>query len=86
MKTKIGSRRKIAVPMTLEFIGVLEHRRVEFERKFGRPPQPGEPLFFDPEAAVPRRLSPKALRQAMANVLMLSGMPEQVVAEFVANY
>lgn len=86
MKAKTGGKRRKAMPMTLELLGVLEARRAEFERKFGRPPQPGEPLFFDPEAEVPRRLPREGRRAALATVLALSGMPEQVVSDFVANY
>jgi hypothetical protein len=86
MKTKIDNRRRKPFPMSLELLGVLEVRRTEFERKFGRPPRRGEPLFFDPEAEVPRRLASPARCAALANVLTLSGMPEFVVADFVANY
>jgi len=62
------------VPMTLELIGVLELRRTEFERKFGRPTRRGEPLFFDPVAAIPRRLPPEALDTVMNEVLALAGL------------
>lgn len=72
--------------MSLELIGVLEYRRDLFERKFGRPPRPGEPLFFDPESHEPRRMSPEARRQAMANVLALSGLAETLAADFVTRW
>jgi hypothetical protein len=83
MQSKIGGKRRKALPMTLELIGVLEHRRGLFERKFGRPPRPGEPLFFDPHAHEPRRLPPEARRQVLANVLALTGMPEHQAADFI---
>ena len=69
MKNTRGRNR---LPMTLELIGVLEHRRILFERTFGRPPRRGEPLFFDPQANIPRRLPPEALTTAMNAVRTLA--------------
>lgn len=86
MKSMIGGRRRKALPLPLELLGVLEWRRDAFERKFGRPPMPGEPLFFDPEAEEPRRLRSDARRAAQAQLLALTGMSEKVVADFVARY
>ncbi|WP_173980469.1 hypothetical protein [Magnetospirillum sp. UT-4] len=54
--------------MCLELIGVLELRRDLFERRFGRPPQPGEPLFFDPNSEQPRRMDEEGRRRAMAEL------------------
>lgn len=79
---KSGKRRKSALPMSLELIGVLEHQQDLFERKFGRPPQPGEPLFFDPECDQPRRLAGEARRRKLAMVAALTGLPEGMVAGF----
>lgn len=79
-------RRPKALPMTLELMGVLEHRRDQFERKFGRPPRRGEPLFFDPGAEVPRRLPSQARRAVLADVLALSGLPEALADDFVRAY
>jgi len=73
MSSKMDGRRQM-VPMSFELIGVLEMRRTEFERKFGRPPRRGEPLFFDPLADVPRRMPREALAAAMAEVMALSGI------------
>lgn len=84
--SKIGGRRHKGPPMSLELIGVLEYRRDLFERKFGRPPEPGEPLFFDPEADEPRRMPSEARREALAAVLALSGLSEKVAADFVARW
>jgi hypothetical protein len=72
--------------MSLELIGILEYRRDLFERTFGRPPRPGEPLFFDPEASEPRRMPPEARRQAMANVLALAGLSETLARDFVGRW
>ena len=85
MKAKPVGGRRNAVPLSLELLGVLEARRLEFERKFGRPPRRGEPLFFDPESPQPRRLPAADRRAALAVVLRLSGHPDHVVARFMAG-
>lgn len=85
MSKTVGRRRK-APPMSLELIGVLEYRRDLFERKFGRPPQPGEPLFFDPEAQEPRRLPAEQRRRALAHVLALTGHADSMAVELVARW
>ena len=84
--SKLMGRRFKRPPMSLELIGILEYRRDLFERTFGRPPHPGEPLFFDPDALEPRRMAPEARRQAMANVLALAGLSETLAAEFVTRW
>lgn len=86
MDVKNAGRRRKALPMSLELIGVLEYRRVLFKRQFGRLPRRGEPLFFDPQAVEPRRLPPEARRQALADVLALAGLCEQSAADFVARW
>lgn len=86
MNPKISGKRRKALPMTLELIGVLEYRRVLFKRQFGRLPRPGEPLFFDPQHPEPRRMPPEARREALANVLALAGLSEQAAADFVTHW
>lgn len=72
--------------LSLELRGVLEHRISLFERKFGRPPHPGEPLFFDPEAEVPTRLTGDARREMEGHVLALTGMSPRDVVAVVASW
>lgn len=79
--SKFAGKRLKRPPMSLELIGVLEYRRDLFERTFGRPPRPGEPLFFDPDAREPRRMPAEARRQAMANVMALSGLSETLAVD-----
>lgn len=71
-KKIIDDRRRS--PLSLELLGELEHRRVLFQRKFGRPHRRGEPLFFDPDAAQPRRMSRAARQRALAMVESLAGI------------
>lgn len=81
--TKMAGRRRLALPMSLELLGVLEYRRTLFVRKFGRPPQRGEPLFFDPEADRPTRLPMRERQLALAEVAALTGMAEPSCREVV---
>lgn len=81
-----GAKRRKEPPMSLELIGVLEYRRAEFERKFGRPARPGEPLFFDPGADTPMRLPRMARRQATEVVAALTGLPDKMAADLVARW
>lgn len=72
--------------MSLELIGVLEYRRAEFERKFGRPPRLGEPLFFDPGADVPRRLPHEGRGRVRDEVMALTGLSDKAAAALVARW
>lgn len=86
MNPKSSGRSRPSLPLSLELMGVLEWRRDAFERRFGRPHRKGEPLFFDPEAEVPRRLPFHARRQAVAQSLVRAGLSERKVADFVAGF
>lgn len=86
MKNRHGALRRREPPMTLELIGLLEYRRTEFERKFGRPAAPGEPLFFDPGADEPRRLMHEQARDAERAVIALTGLPVKMAAGLVAKW
>lgn len=86
MKARKGSTYFKAPPMSLELIGVLEHRRSEFERKFGRKPERGDPLFFDPQAEEPRRLTDAAARQAVSAVAALTGLSAKQAADLVSRW
>lgn len=86
MAMKKTGKRRAALLMSLELLGILEYRRTLFERKFGRPPRRGEPLFFDPLADQPTRLPPSARVQALAEVAALAGLAEPFAAEMVEGW
>jgi hypothetical protein len=48
--------KKKALPITEAARPLLKKQIALFREKFGREPKPDEPLFFDPDADVPRRL------------------------------
>lgn len=86
MKNRHTAPRRREPPMSLELIGLLEHRRVEFERKFGRQPQAGDPLFFDPDADEPRRMPKDLAKDAQRAVVSLTGLSEKIAAGLVARW
>jgi hypothetical protein len=45
-----------------------------FERKFGRPPEPDEPIFFDPDADEPQPMPLVGLEQAGTDMLTAAGI------------
>ena len=45
-----------------------------FERKFGRPPEPDEPIFFDPDADQPQPMPLVGLEQAGTDMLEAAGI------------
>ncbi|WP_314414808.1 hypothetical protein [Streptomyces sp. DSM 40484] len=47
----------------------MEEQQAAFEEKFGRPPGPHDPVFFDPEADEPRPLTQEAIGRVMDELL-----------------
>src|SRR5579872_3897700 len=42
------------IPLPPDVRALLDEQRVAFRKKFGREPEPTDPIFFDPECAYPR--------------------------------
>lgn len=49
----------------------MEEQRKAFLAKFGREPGPDDPIFFDPDAAIPQQISEEASKAGFAAVLDL---------------
>ena len=60
------------VKMTPEVSQIIQDQLRQFREKFGRAPGPKDPIFFDPDADVPKPISEDRLREqtiaAMAQV------------------
>jgi len=52
----------------------LQSQRRRFEDKFGRPPGPDDPLFFDPDAAEPQPLPATGMETATVAMLEAAGI------------
>ncbi|MCR6631577.1 MAG: hypothetical protein NVV74_16895 [Magnetospirillum sp.] len=86
MTMENATRRRRMPPMSLELIGVLEHRRALFESKFGRPPRRGEPLFFDPHAAEPTRMPMPVRGRVLADLAALVGLSDAQAAAVIDRW
>jgi len=53
---------------------MIEAQRRRFEEKFGRPPGPDDPLFFDPDADEPQPMSLPGVENATVGMLEAAGI------------
>jgi hypothetical protein len=56
-------------------VAMLKQLRESFRKKFGRDPGPHDPVFFDPDADVPRQMDPEKLHRTMADAARRAGVP-----------
>ena len=61
---------------------VLLAQKRAFRRKFGRNPKPGDPIFFDPDAAEPAMLSHHQAEELLVRSLRVANAP----APFIYAY
>jgi hypothetical protein len=57
-----------------EFEQALNDQLQAFEEKFGRPPAPDDPLFFDPDADTPQPISPVKVETVMVEAMQKIGL------------
>ena len=53
----------------------LNEQRQAFRQKFGRDPDPGDPIFFDPDADEPRPMDPAKLDATITEAMKDVGIP-----------
>ncbi len=70
------------IPLAPEAVAALKDLREAFARKFGRPPGPDDPVFFDPEADSPRPMPLGRVHQEIRKLLVASGAPPEIVYAF----
>jgi hypothetical protein len=61
---------------------ILEDQRKAFEKKFCRPPGPGDPLFFDPTADEPTKLRVEQFDKEVLAAMQAAGTPPQIMYAF----
>lgn len=54
------------IPMTEEMVEALKRQAEAFEAKFGRPPGPNDPVFFNPDSHVPEFMSEQQIAESGA--------------------
>jgi len=72
--TQVTTRDGKVIRVDPDEMAVLEAQRRRFEEKFGRPPGPGDPMFFDPDADQPQPVSPLGLEAATVGMLEAAGI------------
>lgn len=69
-KGKKGPKREgYARPLAPEAVRLLEAQHQRFVEKFGRPPGPNDPVFFDPTADEPRQMIDEVLDQTLLEAM-----------------
>ena len=92
MRAKKGQRRfrglarppMRRVPVPDEVFEALKRQAEAFEEKFGRPPGPNDPIFFNPDSDVPEFMSERQIAEygaAVGDVMRRAGVdPAKVYA------
>ena len=61
---------------------ILRKQLSLFRKTFGREPRPGEPLFFDPDAKVPRRLKLELTEVAIVRAMKEANIHPRLIYAF----
>lgn len=71
-------RRKASSTRTIHLDGLaadaMRKQLQAFEKKFGRPPGPDDPVFFDPDLDVPTPITPVKMEAAMVEGMQTAGL------------
>ena len=70
---------EVRIPTEREVLAEL-HRL--FREKFGRDPESGEPLFFDPDQNEPARWPEAKVTAGMLEAMRKAGTPPQIIFAF----
>ena len=67
------------VTMSPEMEEMLEEQRKLFIEKFGRKPNPDDPIFFDPDADTPQPLSEEKISGIFIDAMRKAGIDERYI-------
>jgi len=76
------SKKGHSVRMTPRVADLMQEQKRAFIAKFGREPGPGDPVFFDPDAATPTQMSPVQAEAEMLATLHKAGLPPEIIHAF----
>ena len=68
-----------SVKMTHEVSQIIQDQLRQFREKFGRDPGPDDPVFFDPDAEVPKPISEDWLREQTVAAMARAGIDPQKI-------
>jgi hypothetical protein len=72
-KHALEAQAKKAIPIDDTTAEAITEQKRLFREKFGREPRVDDPLFFNPESAVPEFLGPEALEETWRTLLQAAG-------------
>ena len=67
------------VTMPPEMNDMLEEQKKLFIEKFGREPNPDDPIFFDPDAATPQPFSEEKISGIFVDAMRKAGIDERYI-------
>lgn len=72
----MGKGRRVKIDEGGRADKILRKQLKAFRKKFGRDPEPGEPVFFDPDADTPQPIPKAVMEEGMREVAKL--LPPQI--------
>ena len=69
--------------MPVELREALRDQRRAFAAKFGREPDPGEPIFFDPDKGFPMPAPLSKIPAGVVEAMLMAGFDEADVEAFL---
>jgi hypothetical protein len=72
-------KRQRAVKMDSETKRLLDEQLVAFRKKFGRDPGPEDPVFFDPNADVPKPISLEDVESDIIAAMAKADLPPEII-------
>lgn len=74
--------RSRTVEMTPEVADALRQQEQSFKEKFGRDPDPNDPLFFDPDADTPQEMSGEKIDKVTIEAMVKAGIDPSYIYAF----
>ena len=82
----MGYRQKL-IPIDNETALLLKEQDENFRKKFGRDPEPDDPVFFDPRYDTPTPYTKERIQELLSEVAGKSGVPiEKIMKIFLVSY
>lgn len=67
------------IPIPPKAMDAIKGQLHAFEMKFGRPPGPNDPIFFEPDLDVPTPISAQKIEDQMVTTMAIAGIPAYLI-------
>ena len=78
-RIRIRQSRSRTIPITPEVADALTEQVQHFKEKFGRDPQPDDPLFFDPDEDTPQMMNDEKIEKGLVESMMSAGLNPAII-------